>query len=807
MASNACNRHHGWCTQAALTNNLSDFLFTNLALLGSATPPAAGGPYVPGTSGGPWTEEEVDIVREKVEEMLDQDNYKGFHIPHPQCSDTRVGAFVCNGDVFKMVYYDPTKSQMGNMNAIGMRGPKTSRVIQLGFHDCLKYADGTDAGAVNGCDGCINWKGMGFEFNETWFVGNPDNQSFVNHFTQSYPKRNVTDNNGLAGSVIALEMIYTNASWPHTARTLNVSLQESGKSRADLWAFAANIALEIEIVRANYACDVDIERQQVTILEGREKCDIKLHRPIKFQYGRKDCIPEEGKDAPYKTSRHENHDNPWGHGDNVIANFKKDFDMPAEQTIALMAAHGIQSRIHNKIMATKYTWIGTPYLSNMFFRQLAEKPMYDYDPDVDGFEVLNIGLLGDKEGKPVDNYGYVLACTAMWNDTTNEDYGPCYFKRQPNMGKNSVHRASSVYSAVKNFGAHLAVDGFVTDYNWHFFSSNSGALYPWIELKLTLRKSITSVTIKLRPDCCQDNFKNIEIRAGLDRLGESAEGELININTVCGTFEGPGRRNPGYTEGYTIECDTPIEADFITVQMLEEGVLQINELTVNGEPSVGNFLQEKSDDEYLRARCYDTRRKANNPNLDGELLKVPMDYVDENGEYILGGGGWWTVNPPEDCCDNTSLLDIPGSNVYKIQNGGCKWVLPRGTDRHNFVMNFEMSMYQNFSVNSNNRPHGCRGLENVPLEEKGAHNIMGKEQLECTKNMNSAFSSSGDSYSKIIDRFADDHDHWAMTFLDGWERMLKNGYGEEELRDGPKNSWLGYKSWTKSIAFSLIYIF
>merc|ERR550519_313046 len=196
-----------------------------------------------------------------------------------------------------MVYYDPTKSQMGNQNSIGIRGPKTSRAIQLGFHDCLKYTDGPEEGSVNGCDGCLNWDGMGFEFNETWFVGNPDNQSSVNHFTQSYPKKNATDNNGLAGTVIALEMIYTNASWPPMARPLNISLKDSGKSRADLWAFAATVALEIEIVRANYACDIDLERQQVTILEGREKCDIKLHKPLKFQYGRRDCLPELGQDA------------------------------------------------------------------------------------------------------------------------------------------------------------------------------------------------------------------------------------------------------------------------------------------------------------------------------------------------------------------------------------------------------------------------------------------------------------------------------------------------------------------------------
>ena len=57
-------------------------------------------------------------------------------------------------------------------------------------------------------------------------------------------------------------------------------------------------------------------------------------------------------DAPYKTTRAENHDNPWGHGDDVIASFKRDFNTSAEETIALLAAHGVQGRGHNKILAT-----------------------------------------------------------------------------------------------------------------------------------------------------------------------------------------------------------------------------------------------------------------------------------------------------------------------------------------------------------------------------------------------------------------------------------------------------------------------
>merc|ERR1712106_1039010 len=757
---------------------------------GGTGPPPAEGPYVPGQPGGPWTEEDVEITRERIEEMLNQDNYKGFHIEYPQCSDSRVGLFVCDGSMFQFVKRDPTKGLMGNDNLSALRRPKTSRVIQLGFHDCLKYKDGVTEGAVDGCDGCLNWKGMDFEFKETWFAGNPDNESLVNHFTRSYPISHETGNNGLAGTVKALELIYTNTSWPSSARSVNVSLKESGKSRADLWAFAATVALEIEIVRANFACDIDLERQQTGILEGRDKCDIKLHRPIKFQSGRQDCIPEEGLEAPYMTNKAENHDNPWGHGDKVIANFNRDFGMSAEETIALMAAHGVQSRVHNKFLATKYAWVGTPYLSNVFFKQMAGKPMYGIDADVDGIERLNLVLSGDKEGKPVDNYGYKLTCTAMWNLTNpNGDDGPCYFKRQSNLKQNSVHRPSTMYAALENFGPQLAIDGFVSDYGWHYFATQ-GQDNPWIEFKLATTKIISSITITLTTHG-GSVFKNVEIRAGMEMVGEADVDSIVNINTVCDIFEGPGVKNTAYT----IECTEPIEAKYLTIQIKNvDTYLQINELQINDESPLESFAKEKADDEYLRPMCFDTKRRIGNPNLDGEILRIPKHNVDENGDTI---SGWWTIDPPDDCCANATYVDIPDNNHYKIQQGGCKQVLNKNGDSHNFLLNYEMSLYLNFSINENNRAHGCRGLEPLTLEKHNGFNMVAEENVGCGKNMKNLFSSGGDSYSRIIEKFADDHDDWALQFLEDWDKMLRNGYTAGKLADAPQSSWLGYNSWTK----------
>ena len=70
-------------------------------------------------------------------------------------------------------------------------GPQT---LRLAFHDCLKYADGT-----GGCDGCLNWEGMGHKFNIQETEGK-----------RQLPNLKETNNNGLQGIVEYLEEIYKN---------------------------------------------------------------------------------------------------------------------------------------------------------------------------------------------------------------------------------------------------------------------------------------------------------------------------------------------------------------------------------------------------------------------------------------------------------------------------------------------------------------------------------------------------------------------------------------------------------------------
>ena len=91
--------------------------------------------------------------------------------------------------------------------------PSPQKALRLAFHDCLKYEDGT-----GGCDGCLNLYDQGTNVK--------------------------TDNNGLQPIAALLELIYQDPNFPPKAQAMESSLFDLGKSRADLWAFAALIAVD-----------------------------------------------------------------------------------------------------------------------------------------------------------------------------------------------------------------------------------------------------------------------------------------------------------------------------------------------------------------------------------------------------------------------------------------------------------------------------------------------------------------------------------------------------------------------------------
>ena len=70
------------------------------------------------------------------------------------------------------------------------------------------------------------------------------------------PDVTFTNNNGLLFTADMLELVYTDKDFPKQAPALTVSMKDSGKSRADLWAFAALVAIQWGGNSNNLACNV-----------------------------------------------------------------------------------------------------------------------------------------------------------------------------------------------------------------------------------------------------------------------------------------------------------------------------------------------------------------------------------------------------------------------------------------------------------------------------------------------------------------------------------------------------------------------
>jgi len=348
--------------------------------------------YQPGTPGGPWTPAEIDIVRAKLLRMLDP------------TQDWRIF---------------PDRSKWRDMP------PTETKLLRLAFHDCLKYTDGS-----GGCDGCLDWKNMGFRYKNFFNLGLPKEERKPKRF---YPVVRKGDNNGLRSIAKALEKIYTTTDWPKKTPMLDASLKSTGKSRADLWAFAANVVLEQSIERANYACDHDrTMRQQIGLLEGRDKCDIKLTRPIKFFFGRADCIPDPNAELPYMAAKEEAQPSPFGSGDEALIFMKENFGMTIRHSAALMAVHSAANSLPLNTVGMKYTWMGNGYLSSMYFKVIANRPMYKVPNNnqiahhrFSRDRVYNDVAVGGKNGEPLSLFQWRVHCGQLWNST---DYGPCFVR-------------------------------------------------------------------------------------------------------------------------------------------------------------------------------------------------------------------------------------------------------------------------------------------------------------------------------------------------------------------------------------------
>jgi hypothetical protein len=260
--------------------------------------------------------------------------------------------------------------------------PTPAKFIRLGFHDCIGYTDGT-----GGCDGCFRFYDQFMRYNDL-ASGDKTNMR------RDDPVKGT--NNGLAMTADVLELIFTVRKFPSDAPQLPQSLKKLGKSRADLWAFAALVATDYAMAENNRGCRGDGGCGHLyNEINPPFKCEIEPSRNLRFYTGRRDCpasskpvpneagyvkterfqLPEGHKYRDYETTKDEEHPNPSGNSSMITDYMKRVFNFNKKETVAIMGAHSL-GKMHGEVSLFKYQWQWQQikFLNNNFYRMLANKP-------------------------------------------------------------------------------------------------------------------------------------------------------------------------------------------------------------------------------------------------------------------------------------------------------------------------------------------------------------------------------------------------------------------------------------------------
>ena len=192
---------------------------------------------------------------------------------------------------------------------------------------------------------------------------------------------------------------------------------DAGKSRADLWAFAATVAVEWGIDRNNAACDGDDFTGPSHggkcghLRFGQPDCKILPESPIRFLTGRRDCSPctSSGCDRSWMTDRTELQPNAQGGGRETAEFFRQNFGLSGREGAALLVGAHSYGTFHHANSMFKYSWTRAQghLFNNQLFRHIAMKPQYF--SNCCHADITDWTLVGDHLGQPAETRWLVRA--------------------------------------------------------------------------------------------------------------------------------------------------------------------------------------------------------------------------------------------------------------------------------------------------------------------------------------------------------------------------------------------------------------
>ena len=265
--------------------------------------------------------------------------------------------------------------------------PSLPKIVRLTFHDCLKEPSGV------GCNGCLFFKGL---------------ENLCNPGTNE-----VSTNNDLYWTAAVLEEVFKDRHFGNIE--LNTSLYESGKSRADLWAFAGLVALQEAAKNHNNKCSKDKPPPCLNqINKDSPPCWIDLPE-LKFKSGRSDCTQYELNHF-FSSTNEEIHPSNIMNGSQTTLFFKENFGFTKQETVAIMGLHTLGLPNDCNSLFSHLPWVthGEEDLNNMYFVNMVNKTNFRFadSQELTGHKSSDCAMpvsafVGNEYGHPV-KVGYKI---------------------------------------------------------------------------------------------------------------------------------------------------------------------------------------------------------------------------------------------------------------------------------------------------------------------------------------------------------------------------------------------------------------
>ena len=376
--------------------------------------------------GASWTEEEALVVLAKLTSLVSTKYRPWIRDENKKDVRSKFECFADGPDANDTQHQTVPCSYWRNHFPDHGTVPTWPMMLRFGFHSCMKYKDGS-----GGCNGRLQLGGAFrrlYAPSKRYQCTGPGSESRRRGVApKCHPREGSVENSPGHNANMALladhlERIYTVPTYPEWSPPLNKSLKETGKSRADLWAFATLASAWVGLRQNNQAC------KDGTALYSRwpeVPCNITMPN-LKFFSGRRDsaepvpqpqcassCVPTgrlfepfpgnckpgtapcsydevcklpechdcevcrpafdgQHMPRPYESLLPEAFPGTTFNGQQVADYFEKNFDFSKREAVAIMGAHSF-GVVHPDTSAFRYDWTHqqADQLNTVFFRIIA----------------------------------------------------------------------------------------------------------------------------------------------------------------------------------------------------------------------------------------------------------------------------------------------------------------------------------------------------------------------------------------------------------------------------------------------------